>query len=250
MRCALALAWVHVVCASETSASLRGSRALASSNGTGVNVTLNVTLSESLGDSVDGFDVEPWAQDWVLAKLLLNQSALILNATENSLQDLASTGRGGWYGGGDKVWGHGHGIEEVNHGNARYYNRGMDAARSRCGGASCALIVNPRGHRSVQTFHIHFVHFAGYGAHLKHRMEALVCGHHGWRRGGLPCSGKAAYFPGFPNVFSAGMTGGGMGSASLIAWPSSCGGRGTIVQLAYGCSIEHRIRGDYNPRRR
>lgn len=158
--------------------------------------------------------------------------------------------RGGWHQGGDKIWGGGSGVEVVNSGNVGYYNAGMGAARARCHDAGCALIVNPAGHRTVHVFHIHFVHFAGYGANLKRKMESEVCGRSGWHRGGLPCSGKAAFFPGFPGVFSKALTGGGMHHASVIAWPDSCGGRGTIVELAYGCSIEHQIRGDYNPKYR
>jgi len=157
---------------------------------------------------------------------------------------------GGWHQGGDKLWGGGTGVESINSRNIGYYNRGMYAARSRCGGSSCALIVNPAGHRSIQHFHIHFVHYAAYGAHLKHRLEKRVCGHGGWRGGGLPCHGKAAFFSGFPAVFSKARTGGGMRHASVIAWPGACGGRGTIVQLAYGCSIEHQIRGDFDARYR
>lgn len=157
---------------------------------------------------------------------------------------------GGWHQGGDKMWGSGTGIEVVTGGNARYYDAGMYAARSRCGGAGCALIVNPPEHRSVQQFHIHFVHYQSYGANLKRTLEGKVCGRDGWHSGGLPCGGRAAYFPGFPGVFSKALAGGGMHHASVIAWPAACGGRGTIVELAYGCSIEHQIRGDYNPRYR
>jgi hypothetical protein len=166
------------------------------------------------------------------------------NFTEEELQAFARGG-GGWYGGGDKLWGGGHGIEDVNGGNAGYYNSGMFQARARCGGPGCALIVNPPGHRTVSVFHIHVVHYAGYGASLKHRLESLTCRSPGWHAGGLPCAGKAAFFQGFPAVFSAAMGGGGVQSASVVAWPASCGGRGTIVQLAYGCSIEHQIRGDF-----
>jgi len=153
----------------------------------------------------------------------------------------------GWSQGGDKVWGSGRGIEDVNGGNVGYYNNGMDAAHARCGGSHCALIVNPPGHRSINQFHIHFVSYAGYGSNLKHKLEKRVCGKSGWRSGGLPCHGKAIFVSGWPNVFSVAMGGGGMRHASVIAWPSSCGHKGTIIELAYGCSIEHQIRGDYNP---
>ena len=159
----------------------------------------------------------------------------------------AVTVAAGWSQGGDKVWGSGRGIEDVNGGNLGYYNSGMDAAHARCGGSSCSLIVNPPGHRSINQFHIHFVHYAGYGANLKSRLENMVCGKSGWRGGGLPCHGKAIYVSGWPKVFSVAIGGGGMSHASVIAWPGSCGHRGTIIELAYGCSIEHQIRGDYNP---
>lgn len=155
--------------------------------------------------------------------------------------------RGGWGVGGDKLWGSGRGVEDINGGNVGYYNSGMYAAKGRCGGSGCALIVNPPGHRSINQFHIHFVHYAGYGANLKRRLEDRVCGKSGWHSGGLPCHGKAIFKSGFPAVFSTAMGGGGLRHASVIAWPQSCGGSGTIVQLAYGCSIEHQIRGDYNP---
>jgi len=165
------------------------------------------------------------------------------NATEESLG-------GGWYQGGDKMWGSGAGTESITGGNVHYYDSGMSAARARCGGSGCALIINPPGHRSINKAHIHFVHYGGYGHSLKSRMEKKVCGHGGWHGGGLPCGGKAKFFPGFPGVFSAAMSGGSVAHASVIAWPASCGGSGTIVELAYGCSIEHQIRGDFNPRLR
>lgn len=117
----------------------------------------------------------------------------------------------------------------------------------RCGGSGCALIVNPPGHRTINQFHIHFVRYAGYGSNLKGRLERRVCGKSGWRSGGLPCHGKAIFKSGFPGIFSVAMSGGGLRHASVIAWPGSCGGSGTIIELAYGCSIEHQIRGDFNP---
>merc|ERR1711972_1001908 len=141
----------------------------------------------------------------------------------------------------------GGGLESINSGNVGYYDQGMYAAHARCGGSGCALIVNPPGHRTVNQFHIHFVHYEGYGSSLKQKLEGEVCGKSGWHGGGLPCGGKAAFFSGFPAVFSEAMTAGGFAHASVIAWPASCGGSGTIVELAYGCSIEHQIRGDYDP---
>jgi len=155
--------------------------------------------------------------------------------------------RGGWGVGGDKMWGSGRGVEDINSGNVGYYNGGMYAARNRCGGSGCALIVNPPGHRTINQFHIHFVRYAGYGSNLKGRLERRVCGKSGWRSGGLPCHGKAIFKSGFPGIFSVAMSGGGLRHASVIAWPGSCGGSGTIIELAYGCSIEHQIRGDFNP---
>lgn len=164
---------------------------------------------------------------------------------DNSTIDLG----GGWYQGGDKVWGSGRGVESIQPGNVGYYNGGMHAAGSRCGGAGCALIVNPPGHRTIDVFHIHTVHYAGYGSNLKKSLEGMCCGRGGWHGIG-PCGGRAAFFSGFPDVFSAALGGGDIHRASVIAWPGACGGRGTIVQLAFGCSIEHQIRGDYNPRLR
>jgi len=186
-----------------------------------------------------------------LAALLPNETALAAgNVSEDEFPVQVLLSSGGWYQGGDKMWGGGSGMESINGGNVHYYDRGMAAAHARCGGAGCALIVNPAGHRTVNHFHIHFVHYASYGASLKRRLESKVCGKGGWHGGGLPCGGKAAFFSGFPGVFSKAMTGGGLGSASVIAWPGACGGKGTIVELAYGCSIEHQIRGDFNPKYR
>eukprot|EP00931_Biecheleriopsis_adriatica_P120373 TRINITY_DN95494_c0_g1_i1.p1 TRINITY_DN95494_c0_g1~~TRINITY_DN95494_c0_g1_i1.p1 ORF type:complete len:245 (-),score=43.65 TRINITY_DN95494_c0_g1_i1:43-744(-) len=162
----------------------------------------------------------------------------------------SAAGGAGWSQIGDKMFGSGAGMETINSGNVDYYNQGMYAAAARCGGAGCALITNPAGHRSIDTFHIHFVHFASYGANLKRKLEQRVCGKGGWHGGGLPCGGKAAFFSGFPKVFSVAMGGANIHHASVIAWPASCGGTGTIVELAFGCSIEHQIRGDYNPSRR
>mmetsp|Transcript_53949 Transcript_53949/g.97125 ORF Transcript_53949/g.97125 Transcript_53949/m.97125 type:complete len:182 (-) Transcript_53949:165-710(-) len=166
----------------------------------------------------------------------------------SSEEPLLQSSRGGWSASGGKMWGSGSGVEGINGGNVGYYDQGMDAARRMCGGAGCALVVNPPGHRTVETFHIHFVSYKGYGASLKSKMERKVCFAAGeWRGGGLPCHGKAAFFYGSPGVFSKAMTGGSIAGASVIAWPHACGGRGTIVELAYGCSIEHQIRGDYDP---
>merc|ERR1712060_709918 len=134
--------------------------------------------------------------------------------------------------------------------NLGYYNRGMVAAHARCSSPGCALIVNPSGHRTVQTFHIHFVHFASYGRRLKSKLERKVCGKAGWHGGDLPCGGKAAFSQGHSEVFSTALTGGTISRASVIVWPASCGGQGTIVELAFDCSIEHQIRGDFNPKYR
>lgn len=167
---------------------------------------------------------------------------------ENMTED--SAWWNGWSQGGDKVWGRGTGIEIVDWDNVDYYNRGMDEARRRCGGPGCALIVNPPEHRSKNVFHIHFVHYKGYGHSLKRSLEARVCGRSGWHHGHMPCHGKAAFFPGFPGIFSKALDDGSIRHASLIAWPEACHGEGTIVEVAYGCSIEHQIRGDYNPSKR
>lgn len=159
---------------------------------------------------------------------------------------------GGWYVGGDKYWGHGAGIENVNGGNVAYYDSGMSIARSRCGGPGCALIINPPGHRTVNTVHIHVVHYHGsYASSLKSRLEAATCTKpNQWQHGHFPCHGKAAFFHGSPGVFSKAMTSGSIKHATVVAWPSACGGVGTIVEVGYGCSIEHQIRGDFDPSRR
>jgi len=158
---------------------------------------------------------------------------------------------GGWYQGGDKIWGGGAGMENINSGNVGYYNSGMYAARARCADGGCTLMTNPAGHRTVNQFHIHFFHYAGgYARSLKDKLAHMTCYHPGWHSGGLPCGGKAIFVSGFPGIFSTAMSGGSISHASVIAWPSSCGGRGTIVQIAYGCSIEHQIRGDYDPSKR
>jgi len=162
----------------------------------------------------------------------------------------AASAGSGWYQGGDKMWGAGVGIEDVNAGNVGYWNAGMTAAKARCGDAGCSLIINPMHHRSVQHSHIHFVHYAGYGSSLKKRAEDMTCGKPGWHGGGLPCGGKAAFFPGWPGVFTEAMKTGPLDHASVIAWPASCGGSGTIIEMAYHCSIEHQIRGDFNPSKR
>lgn len=154
---------------------------------------------------------------------------------------------GGWTQLGDKMWGSGAGMESISPANVGYYDQGMYAAAVRCSGPDCALMTNPAGHRSVNTFHIHFVHYARYGASLRHKLEQKVCGKQGWHGGGLPCGGKAAFFSNFPAVFSVAMGSGSIHHASVIAWPKTCGGSGTIVEIAYGCSIEHQIRGDYKP---
>jgi len=176
-------------------------------------------------------------------------SAMAANASLEAAANLVAGG--GWWQGGDKMWGSGTGMESIHPGNAKYYDRGMDAARSRCGDSGCALITNPAGHRTVHTFHIHFVHYQGsYAQRLKNKLEERTCRSDGWHSGGLPCGGRAKFFEGSPGIFSAAMTGGSIDSASVIAWPASCGGRGTIVELAFGCSIEHNIRGDYDPSKR
>jgi len=110
------------------------------------------------------------------------------NVSEDGMEALLLM-RGGWHQGGDKMWGSGTGVESITRGNVGYYNAGMYAARAHCGGAGCALIVNPPGPRTVQHFHIHFVHYHSYGADLKRRLESKVCGRSGWQEGGLPCGG-------------------------------------------------------------
>jgi len=241
---------VALAAGDEAAPSLRGGRPVAEAIGNDTTSAADETHA-----AVAGFDfaVAPFNDSDSMAQDLADMMGLARNLSkanvsegeaEDSLESILLM-RGGWAQGGDKVWGNGRGTESISRRNVGYYNKGMYAARAHCGGPGCALITNPMGHRSVGVFHIHFVHYHGYGARLHKKLESKVCGTHGWRRGGLPCAGKAAYYPGFPGVFSAAMGGGGIGSASVVAWPASCGGRGTIVQLAYGCSLEHKIRGDF-----
>jgi hypothetical protein len=270
MRIAFALSSLFLAgAAGDAPASLRGSSRDADDVVVGVaNETFKAGVEEDMSEkeALDETDFESVASgsnytslDFAdMMSLVKNLSAGGLPEGMDAAEDAAVEDileplllmRGGWSQGGDKLWGSGRGMESINRGNVHYYDAGMSSARSHCGGGGCALITNPAGHRSINQFHIHFVHYHGWGASLKRRLEKKICGTHGWRSGGLPCHGKAAFYPGFPRVFSAAMSGGGMNHASVVAWPASCGGRGTIVQLAYGCSIEHQIRGDYNPRHR
>eukprot|EP00931_Biecheleriopsis_adriatica_P107968 TRINITY_DN82302_c0_g1_i1.p1 TRINITY_DN82302_c0_g1~~TRINITY_DN82302_c0_g1_i1.p1 ORF type:complete len:260 (-),score=45.82 TRINITY_DN82302_c0_g1_i1:37-738(-) len=165
-------------------------------------------------------------------------------------------GHGGWTWGGDKLWGWGsqagHGVESIDDSNVLFYNKGMKKALSHCGGPGCSLIMNPPGHRSKEVPHIHSVPLnSSYGQHLHEKVEKLTCGDiGGWHKGHLPCHGKAAFFSGFSEIFENAMTSGSIASASVIVWPYSCGGSGTIIEIAYRCSIEHQIRGDFNPHHR
>lgn len=244
MLAAVVLSVVSLASAAEAgaSASLRGSRSLS-------DVMENVTQSKE-ASSHSAVAGEQQSADSTTLMPVPNQTDLSEGKVsgEDALE-LHLGSSGGWHQGGDKMWGGGRGIEDINLGNVGYYNEGMYAAHAHCRDTHCALIVNPPGHRTVQHFHIHFVHFKSYGSNLKRSLERMVCSSAGWH-GGCPCGGKAAFFPGFPLVFSAAMSEGSIAHASVIAWPASCGGRGTIVQLAYDCSIEHQIRGDYNPRLR
>lgn len=172
-------------------------------------------------------------------------SVKIIPDLEHNLTNL----RGKWHGwakGGDKVWGVGSGVESISSGNVGYYDTGMHEAYRHCHGPRCVLLTNPPGQRTSEIFHVHFFRYKMWGARLKHRLQKKVCEQSGWHSGDFPCSGKAAFFPGFPGVFSQAMSAGSIHHASVIAWPSSCGGKGTIVQVAHGCSIEHKLRGDYN----
>jgi len=249
------LALVALAAGDEAASSLRGGRPEAEAIGNDTTSAADETHAAPAGLNVAVVpfnDSDSMAQD--LADMMglarnLSTASVSEGEAEDSLESMLLM-RGGWSRGGDKLWGNGKGMESISGRNVGYYNKGMYAARSRCGGSHCALITNPAGHRSIHQFHIHFVHFGGYGANLKRRLEKRVCGKGGWHGGGLPCHGKAAFFRGFPGVFSKAMSAGGIRHASVVAWPSSCGGRGTIVEVAYGCSIEHQIRGDYNPRYR
>ena len=51
--------------------------------------------------------------------------------------------------------------EVVTEDNKKYYDAGMYAAKKRCGGPECCLIVNPMHHRTVEQFHIHFFRYQG-----------------------------------------------------------------------------------------
>merc|ERR1712050_480353 len=112
------------------------------------------------------------------------------NVSADALQPQVLLGSsGGWHQGGDKMWGSGAGLESITSSNVGYYGQGMYAAHARCGGAGCALIVNPPGHRTVNTFHIHFVHYASYGSNLKRKRHHCGVGlrmqHRASDQGGL-----------------------------------------------------------------
>lgn len=134
-----------------------------------------------------------------------------------------------------------HGIESINRGNVRYFDSLMGAAYSHCHAANCALLINPPGYRSQNRLHIHFRLLNRPGADLKRKLESAVCGSGGWHSGEFLCQGKAKYFAGFPAVFSVAMGSGSIASSTVIAWPRSCGGRGTIIMVAPSCTLEHKI---------
>lgn len=130
------------------------------------------------------------------------------------------------------------GIESCYGANIGYCNALMYRAHGACASSGCVQIVNPPGHRTRTPLHIHSYHYNGRGAGLKRHMSKMVCRSPGWHGGGLPCGGKARYFPGYPPVFSVARGAGSISHASVTAWPGSCGG-GTIVLVSFGCSIEH-----------
>mmetsp|Transcript_93348 Transcript_93348/g.278718 ORF Transcript_93348/g.278718 Transcript_93348/m.278718 type:complete len:240 (+) Transcript_93348:56-775(+) len=132
------------------------------------------------------------------------------------------------------------GMETINGGNVGYYDNLMYAAGRRCGGPNCVLITNPMHHRTQSRFHIHYRFYNGAGSSLKHRLEQSVCRGGGWQKGHFPCGGKAAYFSGFPAVFSQAFGAGSLAHAAISVWPKSCHG-GTIILVSYHCSIEHTI---------
>jgi len=179
-------------------------------------------------------------------------NALQLRTAPDSDESNATLGSCGWWLGGDKLWGCGDGLEVVTEDNKKYYDAGMYAAKKRCGGPECCLIVNPMHHRTVEQFHIHFFRYQGsYAENLKARVEKMTCGKDGeWQHGHLPCHGKAAFFSGYPYVFTEVMKQGDISHQSIIVWPSSCGGKGAIIELAGHCSIEHQIRGDFDASKR
>jgi len=167
-----------------------------------------------------------------------NTSGLLQDGDASNL-----TLQAGWRVGGDKVWGSGSGIESVS---SSYCDSGFAAAHSHCGGAGCALMINPPGHRSINHIHIHFAHYHGsYSANLIRRLESSVCHSSSWHSG-FPCGGKAKFYPGFPGACSAAASQGSLSHATVVAWPGACGGSGTIVEVGYHCSIEHQIRGDFH----
>uniref|UniRef100_A0A7S1QUI3 Uncharacterized protein n=1 Tax=Alexandrium catenella TaxID=2925 RepID=A0A7S1QUI3_ALECA len=141
------------------------------------------------------------------------------------------------------------GMESINAGNVRYYDVLMYAAVRHCSHFSCVLITNPMHHRTQSRFHINYRHVNDAGANLKRRMEMAVCGNlkrrvDGWRTGHFPCGGRARFFRGFPEVFSAAMGAGSLAHAAVSVWPGSClsgDNGGTIILVSFHCSIEHTI---------
>mmetsp|Transcript_38625 Transcript_38625/g.62309 ORF Transcript_38625/g.62309 Transcript_38625/m.62309 type:complete len:284 (-) Transcript_38625:47-898(-) len=138
------------------------------------------------------------------------------------------------------------GMESINGGNAGSYNYLMGAARAHCGSTSCVMITNPVGFRSQDQLHIHFRHYNGGGAAMKHRLEKALCGTSGWHHFSACGGGKAQLFGGFPGVFSA--VAGAYGGGSLanvgiaVFFTTACGGgMKTMVLATSHCSIEHSI---------
>lgn len=214
-------------------------------------MTLSFKAAGTSPEILDGDDECRESEDCSLNALQFRSTAASEEAPENVTDSTDAELGGGWTWGGDKVWGWGSqagtGVESITSANVHFYDSGARKALSHCGGAGCALIMNPPHHRSKEVPHIHSVRYASYGQHLHEKLEKMVCGSGGnWHRHGLPCHGKAAFFPGFPGIFTKALTSGDISHASVIAWPSSCGGSGTIIELAYHCSIEHQIRGDFN----
>lgn len=136
-----------------------------------------------------------------------------------------------------------HGMENINYGDVSYYDKLGRAALRGCSNSYCVIMTNPVGHRTQDRFHIHYRYYNGGGAHLKSQLEHSVCGRSGWHGFNKCGHAKVRFYEGQPSLFRAALDGhgGGLAHVGVTAFPSSCGGRGTIVLLTSHCSIEHSI---------
>jgi len=137
------------------------------------------------------------------------------------------------------------GTESIEGGNARSFDFLMLAARNECHDERCVLITNPVGFRTQEQLHIHYRHYNGGGAALKHSLERHLCGTHGWQSFNKCGPAKARLYDVFPGVFSevvAAHGGGSLANVGITVWLTrACGGFKTMILATTHCSIEHSI---------